>query len=209
MRDAVVAPAEVADAPSPARRGQASALNPGLLVAYSWLIATAAIGVLNLLHANLHEHKELPPIAHWLRDAALAVPLAAIAVVCAALLVRARASGSRSTGHPSIPSRLAWAVLASTFFAILSIPGIQLHALLFGAEEESVGWLEDALKDGGITLAVSLVALVPATLITGPPWRAVRAHFGPDQVPGATHAASAGSSAFLATAGSTHAGGDR
>ena len=184
-------------------------LDPGRLVAYSWLMAAAAIGVLNLLHADLHEHHDLPPLVHWLRDAALAVPLAAIAVLGAALVVRARASGPRRAGGSSIPSRLAWAILASTAFAILSIPGIQLHALLFGAEEESVGWLEDALKDGGITLAVSLVALVPAALITGPPWRAVRAHFGPDQAPGATLAASAGSSAFLATAGSTHAGGDR
>ncbi len=179
------------------------------VVAYSWLMALAAIGLLNLLHADLHEHHDLPPLVHWLRDAALAVPLAAIAVLGAAFLVRARTFRPRGGGVSSIPTRLAWAVFASTFFAILSIPGIQLHGLLFGAEEESVGWLADAFKDGGITLAISLVALVPAALITGPPWRAVRADFGPDQAPGATLAASAGSSAFLATAGSTYAGGDR
>lgn len=209
MRDAVVHSAEATDAPSPPRPGQAPALDAVRVVAYSWLIAAAAIGLLNLLHADLHEHHDLPPLVHWLRDAALAVPLAAIAVLGAALVVRARASGPRRAGGSSIPSRLAWAILASTAFAILSIPGIQLHALLFGAEEEAVGWLEDALKDGGITLAVSLAALVPAALITGPPWRAVRAHTGLDHAPGATLAASAGSSAFLATAGSTHAGGDR
>jgi hypothetical protein len=186
-----------------------AALDPGRLVAYSWLMAAAAIGLLNLLHADLHEHHDPPPLVHWLRDAALAVPLAAIAVVCAALLVQARASGARTAGHRSIPSRLAWVVLTSFAFAVLSIPGIQLHGLLFGAEIESVGWLQDALTDGGITLAVSLVALVPAALITGPPWRTATYRQGPDYAPGATLSASAGSSAFLATAGSTHAGGDR
>jgi len=116
---------------------------------------------------------------------------------------------SRSGAGSSKASLLAWVFLASLLFAVLSIPGIQLHGLLFGAEEESVGWLQDALKDGGITLAISFIGLVPAVLLTGPPWRATTFHSGPDQAPGSTFQTSAGSSAFLATAGSTHAGGDR
>jgi hypothetical protein len=172
-------------------------------------MAAAAIGVLNLLHADLHEHHELPPLVHWLRDGALAVPLAAIAVVGAALVVRPRASGPRRADDSSIAPRLAWAVLASLAFAVLSIPGIQLHGLLFGAEEEAGGWLHDALKDGGITLAVSLVALVPAVLVAGLPWRAARSPHESAQAPGSSLVAAAGPSASLATAGSTHVGGDR
>lgn len=189
----------------------APGLRPGRVVAYSWLMAAAAIGVLNQLHVDLHEHRDIPPIVHWLRDAALAVPLAATAVVVAGLVVRARAAGPGPAAGSPAPSRFAWAVLAAFLFALLSIPGIQLHGLLFGAEAEAAGWLEDALKDGGITLAVSLAALVPAALLLGPPWRAARS---PDedrsaQAPGPSLAAAAGLSPSLVTAGSTHVGGDR
>jgi len=209
MRDADVVEGELENSAPTNGPRPASAVDAGRVVAYSWLMATAAIGVLNLLHADLHEHRDVPPHFHWLRDAALAVPLAATAVVGAALVIRARASRSRSGAGSSKASLLAWDFLASLLFAVLSIPGIQLHGLLFGAEEESVGWLQDALKDGGITLAISFIGLVPAVLLTGPPWRATTFHSGPDQAPGSTFQTSAGSSAFLATAGSTHAGGDR
>lgn len=211
VRDADQDPGEAARSSRANGAGPAPGLHPGRVVAYSWLMAAAAIGLLNQLHVDLHEHHDLPPIVHWLRDAALAVPLAAIAVVAAVLVVRARAAGSgRADGSP-VASRLAWAALAAFLFALLSIPGIQLHGLLFGAEAEAGGWLEDALKDGGITLAVSLVALVPAALLLGPPWRAA---CSPDedksaQAPRPSRAAATGLSPSLVTAGSTHVGGDR
>ena len=56
-------------------------------------------------------------------------------------------------------------MIAAVTFAVLSIPGNQLHGLLFGAEEEPIGWLADALKDGSIVLVASLVALVPVALL--------------------------------------------
>jgi hypothetical protein len=189
--------------------GSAPGLIPGRVVAYSWLMAAAAIGVLNQLHADLHEHHDLPPFVHWLRDAALAVPMAAIAVVVVALIVRSRLSSSGGETGRSIAGPLTWTVLAAFVFAALSIPGIQLHGLLFGAEEESVGWVQDALKDGGITLATSLAVLVPVALVLGPPWRAARPATKPIPSPGPSLAAKAGHSASLVTSGSTHAGGDR
>lgn len=209
MRDADQESAEVVGSTRAAGADRAPGLHAGWVVAYSWLMAAAAILVLNQVHEGLHEHQELPPIVHWLRDASLAVPLAAIAVVVAALVVRSSLGRSATGPGRSIVAPFAWAVLAAFLFAVLTVPGNQLHGLLFGAEEEEVGWLEDALIDGSIALVVSLVGLVPAALIIGPPWRAVRPHTGLDQAPGSTLAASAGSSAFLATAGSTHAGGDR
>ena len=187
----------------------ATSLDLGRVVAYSWLMAAAAIGVLNALHADLHEHNELPPLVHWLRDGALAVPVAAIALVIAALVVRSRRPSSGSETGRSTARPLTWAALAAVLFAILSIPGIQVHGLLFGAEEESIGWLEDALKDGGITLATSLAVLMPVALLLGPPWRRTRATAEPAQAPGPSLAAMTGHSPSLATTGSTHAGGDR
>jgi hypothetical protein len=209
VRDADRDLAEAARSARANGAGGAPGLDAGRVVAYSWLMAAAAIWVLNQLHEGLHEHHNLPPIVHWLRDASLTVPLAAIAVLAAALVVRARAGGSGRASSPSGAAPLIWAVLAALLFAVLSIPGNQLHGVLFGAEEESVGWLQDALTDGSIALAVSLVALVPVALITGPPWRAARSPHEPAQAPGPSLAAAAGHSASLATAVSTNAGGDR
>ena len=206
MREADGVPA---DARGTTGAGSAPALALGRVVAYSWLMAAAAIGVLNQLHADLHEHNDLPPLVHWLRDAALAVPMAAIAVVIAALIVRSRLGSSRGDSGHSLVRPFSWAVLAAVLFAVLSIPGIQLHGLLFGAEKESVGWLQDAVNDGGITLATSLAVLVPLALLLGPPWRATRSASKAVQPPGPSLAAMAGHSAPLVTMGSTHAGGDR
>jgi hypothetical protein len=197
---------------APHSRGVAP-LDAGRVIAWSWLVSGASIGVLNQVHEGLHEHHELPPLVHWLRDASLAVPLAAIAVMAAALVVRTRvrpgAAGSRPSGRSSIASRITWAILAALFFALLSIPGNQLHGLLFGAELESGSWLADALTDGSIVLVVSLIALAPAALIGGPPWRVGRPSIHPTTTPGQMRTASPGPSAYLAIAGSTNAGGDR
>lgn len=198
-----------AGAPGMKRMGRPSVEQAAGFIACSWLMAAAAIGVLNLLHADLHEHRDLPLLAHWLRDAALAVPMAAIAIVAAALIVRSRLTSSGGETGRSNAGPLAWALLAAIFFAVLSIPGIQLHGLLFGAEEEAGGWLQDALKDGGITLATSLAVLIPVALFLGPPWPVARSADRNAHSPGPSLAASAGSSASLVTTGSTHAGGDR
>jgi len=188
--------------------GHGSGLDAGRVVIFSWLIAGVTIGVLNQLHVNLHEHHDLPPVIHWLRDASLAVPLAAIAVVGAAIVVRARRS---DTGDGrSIMARLGWAVLAALIFAILTVPGIQAHAVLFGAQEDqAVGWLEHGMTEGTIALQVSLAALVPAALLLGPPWRAARSPHEPAQAPGRSHLATSGHSASLVTTGTVRVGGDR
>ena len=191
------------------RMGRPSVEQVAGFIACSWLMAAAAIAVLNLLHADLHEHRELPLLVHWLRDAALAVPMAAIAIAAAALIVRARFTSSGGESGRSSAGPLAWAVLAAVTFAVLSIPGIQLHGLLFGAEVEAGGWLADALKDGGITLATSLALLIPVALFLGPPWPMARVANRHAQSPGPSLAAPAGPSASLVTTGSTHAGGDR
>jgi hypothetical protein len=112
------------------------------------------------------------------------------------------------TGAPVAP-RLACAGLAALFLVVLGIHRIQLDGLRFGEGAASLGWLEAALEHGGIALAISLVALVPTALIIGPPWRAAPPHTGRGKAPGSALRAPAGLHAFLATAESTYAGGDR
>ena len=145
--------------------GRPSIEQVGGFIACSWLLAMVAIFAVQQVHQDLHEHLELPPILHWLRDAAVAVPLAALAIGTAALLVRLAFGGADPGRARSASAWLSWAVIAAVTFAVLSIPGNQLHGLLFGAEEEPIGWLADALKDGSIVLVASLVALVPVALL--------------------------------------------
>jgi hypothetical protein len=209
--------------------GPAAALQAGLFVACSWLLAAVAIGAAQLAHQGLHEHPELPPLVHWLRDTAVAVPLAALSIGLAAIVVRWLAGRVGDGQGRSLAAWLAWASLAAFLFAVLSVPGNQLHGLLFGAEEEEgVGWLEDAFTDGGIVLGASLVTLVPAAVIgrwllgTSPATSAATAAPAATQAdaaaPRGTHSPTTAASALRAPGGpatpgvmadSVLAGGDR
>ena len=103
-------------------------------------------------------------------------------------------------------------MLAALLFAALSIPGNQLHGLLFGAEEEAgVSLLDDLAADALYALEAAVV-LAPISLLAGMPWRgAWRAapSMHPAQASAPALAASDGPFEAPATAGTTHAGGDR
>ena len=191
------------------RVGRPTAEQVAGFIACSWLLAMVAIFAVQQVHQDLREHLELPPILHWLRDAAVAVPLAALAIGSAAFLVWLVYGRSDAGRVRPAAAWLAWAVIAAVTFAVLSVPGNQLHGLLFGAEEEPIGWLEDALKDGSIVLVASLVALVPVALLGARASRSAGSR--PDAVQASRPApvAPAGRSTSLATTGFTHAGGDR
>ena len=149
--------------------GRASAVDPLRVVVASWWTALVAIGVLLQAHAGLHEHLELPVALHLLRDGALAVPAAGLAVLLATLAVASR-PGPRVAGR--LVRAVAWAVAAAAGFAVLSIPGNQLHGSLFGAEEEAeLSWIADTALDAGLAFAGSLLALVPLAIVAGPPVR--------------------------------------
>lgn len=199
--------------PPGSTQGAAFLLLPGRIVAYAWLLAAVPTALLQLVHADLHEHNEPAPVIHWLRDTSLAVPFSAIAVVVAALLV-ARARPGQLGERTALTTVALWGCLAAAVFAVLSIPGSELHGLLFGAEEEvGVGLLQDLATDALYALEAALLVLVPLSLLAGVPWRgawwAARATQFPAQVPGSALAASAGRFDPPATAGSTHTGGDR
>ena len=188
-------------------------LLPGRVVAYAWLLAAVPTALLQLVHADLHEHNEPTAVIHWLRDGSLAVPFAAIAVILAALVV-ARLRPAERGQRAALTTVALWACLAAVVFAVLSIPGNQLHGLLFGAEEEEgISLLEDLSIDALYALEAALLVLVPLSLLAGVPWRGAwrAAHTGeaPAHAPEPTLVASGGPSESPATAGSTHAGGDR
>lgn len=181
-----------------------------LFVACSWLLAGAAIAAAQLAHQGLHEHVELAPLVHWLRDAAVAVPMAAAAIGLGAVAVRFARDRSASPRAGSLSAWLAWAAVAAMLFAVFSIPGNQLHGLLFGAEEEEgVGWLEDALLDSGIVLLWSLVVLIPAALAGSQLWPVEPNSVQPRVSAGPAPTAPPAGPESLATTGSTLAGGDR
>ena len=75
-----------------------AALDPTAVVLTSWWLAFAAIAVLQQAHVGLHEHNELPPLLHLVRDASLAVPSAAVAVIAASLLLGERLRRSIAVG---------------------------------------------------------------------------------------------------------------
>ncbi len=134
--------------------GRGSIPRVGWFVASSGLLGLVAIGAVQQVHQGLHEHDELPPMLHWLRDTAIAVPLAPLAIWAAALLVQQSITRlGRGSRRSELLPWLIWAGLAALLFALLSIPGNQLHGLLFGAEEEEIGWLEDALTPVSVPAA--------------------------------------------------------
>lgn len=138
------------------------------VVFMSWWLSLVAIFVLQQAHAGLHERLELPPVLHLLRDAAFAVPFAAIAVVASAAIVN---RGGRSGALPAHARRLVWAVIAAAIFAALSIPGAELHDLLTGAEETEVSWLVDRILDAAIAFSGAQIALLALALAVGLPIR--------------------------------------
>ncbi len=107
----------------PAHPASRQTLRPWRVVLFAWLLALVPIAMLQIAHADLHESHELPPILHWLRDGAFAVPLAAFAVLAAALVVGRRGG----EGPASLRMHLAWALLACAIFAVLSVPANQIR----------------------------------------------------------------------------------
>ncbi len=91
----------------------------------------------------------------------------------AALLVSRAWSQEPRTISPL--TALAWAGLAAALFALLSMPGNELHGFLFGAEEEAdVDLLADLLGDGLAALQAALLVITPIALLVGVPWRDTR-----------------------------------
>jgi hypothetical protein len=155
------------------RRDRVKAIDPLRAAAMSWWLALVAIWVVQEAHAGQHELHELPPILHAVRDAALAVPLAAGAVVIGTILVspRLRPRDERTPAGTGDGGRISWVGAVALAFAAASIPGHELHGALFGVEQSDVGWLAHALLDASIAGFGAVLALFPVAMVVGPPIR--------------------------------------
>ena len=148
-------------------RRSGAAIEPVTFVGASWWLALVAIAVLQQAHEGLHEHFQLSPLLHLGRDAALAVPAAAIAIVAGVLLSPEPAGARR---RDRFVAAAAWVAVTAVVFAILSVPGNSLHGALFGAEEEAeLSPFADAVIDGGLALIGAVLALVPFAVVVGRP----------------------------------------
>jgi FtsP/CotA-like multicopper oxidase with cupredoxin domain len=118
--------------------------------------------VLQLAHAGQHERHELSPVLHWLRDSALAYPVALLAAVFALH------SGRRLLAWAQLPlggvlQSGATAVLGGVAFALLSVPGSLVHGALFGASHEGMTAGRHAGYEASLVLlsATALLAALP------------------------------------------------
>jgi hypothetical protein len=136
--------------------------------ATAWLMAVGGLWAAQQLHQGSHEAVELGPVVHLLRDASLAVPMAAIAIALGGLLTVDALRTARAA-PAGVAGRVTFAVVAALIFAILSIPGQQVHSLAFGAEAETGDWVVDIL-DSVAVLVAALVVLLPAALMRLAPW---------------------------------------
>ncbi len=170
-----VAPSRSGDHGATDRLGRALLLAPatpariGIYVVCAWLLALGGIWAAQGVHEGLHEHVDLPPLIHLVRDASLAVPLAAVAIALGGLLA-VEALALLRANVSEIPGRITWAVITAVVFTLLSIPGHEMHSFLFGAEHEQVGWLADAVADGWVVFQAAVVVLLPIAFLPVGPW---------------------------------------
>ncbi|MFN8630968.1 MAG: hypothetical protein U0838_11825 [Chloroflexota bacterium] len=158
------------------RLGDALLLTPAGLVRAARLIVTIwalAIGgawALTQVHGDLRETIFLPTLLHLVRDGALAVPLAALAVCLGGLIAGELIRAGRRT--PESPAgRITWAIVAALVFAALSIPGNEIHAILLAGLTEGV---LDVFRDALVALAAALAVLTPLSLTPVAPWPPAR-----------------------------------
>ena len=151
---------------APAGRLVAVVLAAGLVQAF-------AVGlVLHRLHddpAEAHEARYVAPVLHWLRDSALAAPMA-VALLLLATLAARRLSGGTPRAN-SLGPRLVWAGLGAVAYAAASVPAALVHSRLFGAgHEESSSLLLHSAEEAIITLRYSFALLLAISVLVGLPW---------------------------------------
>ena len=144
----------------------------GLDIVNGLLLALVTVAVMQVRHAGHAEIAELPPLLHWLRDAALALPLALAAVSVASWLVPA----AHRAGAP-ISERGLWVLTGGAVWALSSVPAAAAHGLLF-VEHSNHGLAKHglamhALLEGAAVLGVALPLLAVLAAAEGL-WRTSR-----------------------------------
>ncbi|HEY5684393.1 MAG TPA: hypothetical protein VIY70_03380, partial [Acidimicrobiia bacterium] len=105
---------------------------------------------------------------HWLRDSALAIPLAALV-----LWAVNDVSSSLRARRPLV-ARVRWALMAGLGYSIALVPGGMAHAKLFPAEHHGGSALLHALSDAVALLPSSLYTALAVAVVLGTPLERVR-----------------------------------
>src|SRR4051812_8509124 len=159
-----------------ARRPLSALARPSIVAAFALVLAYGGGLWLNVLHKAEGgvERNEPPFVAHWLRDATLALPLVMAAVWVGVLLARRLIERTRCENDVLGAATLAACVAALA--AIVASAGGPAHAGLFGAEHggHDLPLPLHLARDGLLGLAVDLpLAVVVALLLARrEPWAA-------------------------------------
>ena len=142
-------------------KGTTTGLRPaaaaGLVLAYG---VGAALQVAHGRHAG-HASEQLAPVAHWLRDSTLALPLAVVVALTgsAAAAALLRWAGLPATGRTAALLRSALQALG---YAAAVVPAGAVHGVLFPAGAHGApGPLASAALNASVALLTALV-LLPA-----------------------------------------------
>lgn len=147
-------------------------------VALIGLVQAFFVGwILHRLHSDPSESHEIAfidPRLHWLRDAALATPLAILFLLTATYLTE-RALWRRSIDFNTARVRVAWAAAGALAYALASFPGSIIHSWLFLAGHTDSAFLAHLLGEAVVTLRYSFALLLLVAIVSGVPLR------GPDK----------------------------
>jgi hypothetical protein len=160
--------------------------------AYRFLLLAGVLQVfgvglaLHLMHRGAHEAVPIDPTLHWLRDSALAAPLAVAVLVAATLLARRVLERPGRRSRTAFQAGARWALAGSTAYALAIIPAGAVHARLFGAEHHAGAPVVHAVNEASAALAVSLVLLLALARLAGVPWMPAAAAAAAPRLPLAT-----------------------
>lgn len=144
-------------------------------VALIGLLQASFVGwILHRLHSDPNESHEIAfidPRLHWLRDAALATPLAILFLLTATYLTQ-RALSRRCIDFNSSRARVAWAAAGGLAYALASFPGSIIHSWLFLAGHTDSSFVAHSLGEAVVTLRYSFALLLLVALVWGVPLRA-------------------------------------
>jgi hypothetical protein len=158
--DAGSAAAAACPLPAVPRRPLALAVERLRTALPAGLVLTLWVGaVLQLAHQGQHERHEIAPVLHWLRDSALALPAAVVAVAVGLVAARRLLAWAELPTGGTLQRAVA-AGLGGLAFAVLSVPGSWLHAALFAAEHEGLIAAGHAGYEASLVLLASTSVLV-------------------------------------------------
>ena len=140
-------------------------------LAIGWVLHFVYLPDAGVLHGSRGSHhrgseaeEPLSPLLHYLRDTALALPVAILVVTATVLLLRR--VWRRGTGAVVV-----FAVTIAIAFAAAAVPEVLAHAVLFDEQVEGVSLRTHLSGVSLVTLRYTFALAIGWALLFGPPWR--------------------------------------